>query len=84
MILAARVHLRFVSIHPFADGNERVSRLAMNFVLHGNDYPMLNISYTDRASYYNALERSQVKEDDHYFVRHMIKRYLREYQKYLD
>ena len=80
--LAARVHLRFVTIHPFADGNGRISRLMMNAVLHQHGYPMLSIPYEKRASYYNALERSQVKKDETIFVRWLIKKYLGEYRKY--
>src|SRR3989344_8120425 len=38
--LAALVHIKFVTIHPFADGNGRISRLIMNFVLNKNNYPM--------------------------------------------
>jgi Fic family protein len=80
--LAALVHLKFVSIHPFCDGNGRMSRLLMNFVLNKHNYPMLNIKYSNRDSYYNALERSQVKREDFIFVRHLFKRYLKEYEKY--
>src|SRR3989304_4293423 len=60
--LAALVHLKFVNIHPFGDGNGRISRLMMNFVLHKHGYPMLNIDYKNRNSYYTALERSQLKK----------------------
>ena len=66
--MAALVHLRFVTIHPFGDGNGRVSRLMMNFVLNRNHYPMLNIEYKNRNSYYRALERSQTLQDDHIFA----------------
>ena len=80
--LAAGVHLRFVTIHPFADGNGRMSRLLMNFVLHRNGYPPLNIPYEGRRGYYNALERSQVKESDSTFIQWFFKRYLKEYSTY--
>ena len=83
VVLAALVHLKFVSIHPFSDGNGRVSRLMMNFVLNNNVFPMLNIAYLNRDSYYTALERSQVKKIDQIFVRHIIKKYLGEYKEYL-
>lgn len=75
--LAALVHLRFVTIHPFADGNGRISRLMMNFVLNKKGYPMLNIPYEGRNSYYNALERAQVKKKDEAFVLWFMKNYVK-------
>lgn len=81
--LAALVHLKFVTIHPFSDGNGRISRLIMNFVLKKNKFPLLDIPYLKRDSYYNALERSQVKKDDKIFVQWFFRRYLEEHKKYL-
>lgn len=81
--LAALAHLKFVTIHPFTDGNGRISRLIMNFILNKKGYPMFDILYEGRNSYYNALERSQVKKDDRIFLRWLVKKYLKEYRRYL-
>ncbi len=81
--LAALIHLKFVTIHPFADGNWRISRIMMNFILKRHKFPLLNIPYTKRTSYYNALERSQMKKQEHIFVQWFFKRYLQEYKKYI-
>jgi len=81
--LAAIAHLRFVTIHPFGDGNGRVSRLVMNFILNRKKYPMLDILYENRSSYYNALERSQIKNDERIFLQWFVKRYISEYKRYL-
>jgi len=81
--LAALVHLKFVTIHPFADGNGRISRLMMNFVLNKHNYPMLNIPYEKRTSYYNALERAQLKNHDDIFIQWFFRRYTKEHKKYL-
>jgi len=81
--LAALVHLKFVTIHPFADGNGRISRLMMNFILHKHGYPLLNIPYEKRASYYNALERAQIKKMDGIFLQWFFKLYIKEHKKYL-
>jgi Fic family protein len=81
--LAALVHLKFVTIHPFTDGNGRISRILMNFILNKNGFPMLNIEYSNRNSYYNALERSQIKEEDRIFVAHIVKRYIKEHKRFL-
>lgn len=81
--LSSLVHLKFVSIHPFADGNGRISRLMMNFVLKKYNYPMLNIPYEKRAGYYNALERAQTKNEENIFVQWFFRRYVKEYERYL-
>lgn len=81
--LAALVHLKFVTIHPFTDGNGRISRLMMNFVLKKFKFPMLDIPYTKRNSYYNALERSQINKDNSIFIQWFFRRYLAEYKIYL-
>ena len=81
--LAALVHLRLVTIHPFIDGNGRTTRLIMNFILHKHGYPMFNIPYVNRSSYYNSLERAQTKKIDSIFVQWFFRRYLKENGRYL-
>ncbi|MCX6666080.1 MAG: Fic family protein [Euryarchaeota archaeon] len=81
--LAGLAHLKFVTIHPFGDGNGRLSRLLMNYVLHKNGYPMLIIPYSQRKSYYTALQRSQLKKDENVFILWFFKRYLKEYKHHL-
>ncbi len=75
--LAALVHQVFVSIHPFSDGNGRISRLIQNYILNKFNFPMLIIDYTDRRGYYNVLERSNKKDDPYVFVQWFIRNYLR-------
>ncbi len=83
IFLASLVHLKFESIHPFGDGNGRIGRLFMNYILNKNGHPMLVIDYTQRNSYYNALEHSQTKKDEGIFTIWFFKRYIKEYKKYL-
>jgi len=80
--LAALVHLKFVTIHPFGDGNGRTSRLMMNGVLSRFDYPPLDIEYSDRHSYYTALERSQTNNELP-FLQWFMKRYVKAHERYL-
>ena len=80
---AALAHLKFESIHPFGDGNGRIGRIIMNFILNKNEYPMLDIPYEKRNSYYNALEKAQVKKDERKFVIWFFGRYLKENKRYL-
>jgi len=81
--LAALVHLKFVTVHPFADGNGRISRLMMNFILRKHGFPMLDIHYENRAGYYTALERSQLKRNDAVFLQWFFRRYVKEHKKYI-
>ena len=83
VFLASLVHLKFVSIHPFSDGNGRISRIMMNFVLHKANYPLLNISYNNRDGYYSALEKSQTKKIESIFTLNIFRKYLKEYKRYI-
>lgn len=58
--LAAEFHYRFVCIHPFDDGNGRVARLLMNFILLKNQYPMVIIKSEDKENYLTALQKADL------------------------
>ena len=81
--LAVLVHLKFVTVHPFSDGNGRLARLLMNFVLHRRGFPMFDIPYAGGNSYYGALERAQVRKEEPIFVQWFLRRYVRENRRYL-
>lgn len=51
----ARLHHDFVLIHPFDDGNGRVARLLINYVLLRLSYPPIIIQSADKANYLAAL-----------------------------
>lgn len=53
---AAYFHAKFENIHPFADGNGRCGRLAMNYFLVMHKHPPIIIHEEDRKGYYAALE----------------------------
>lgn len=84
IILAAEMHQRLVTIHPFIDGNGRTSRLVMNLILLQNGYVIANIKgdYESRMSYYQSIENVQTsgnKEDFLLFIAHIEKECLERY-----
>ncbi len=56
--IAAVFHYKFVSIHPFDDGNGRVTRLVMNLLLIKHGYPFSLIRNYDRRRYYDTLRKA--------------------------
>jgi Fic family protein len=70
IILAAEMHERLVTIHPFIDGNGRASRLVMNLILMQKGYLIANIKgdYENRMQYYQSLEKAQTKKDKEDFL----------------
>lgn len=69
VLLAAEMHERLVSIHPFVDGNGRTSRLIMNLILIQHGYTMANLKgeLADRMKYYESLQKVQVDHENEDF-----------------
>jgi Fic family protein len=52
----AKLHLTFEHIHPFGDGNGRIGRVIINYLLIREGYVPINIKFIDRAKYYDAFK----------------------------
>ena len=60
---AAYFHVKFENIHPFADGNGRTGRLAMNYLLVMLGHPPIVVHEEERKEYYAALEAWDTKQN---------------------
>ncbi len=69
LIKAALAHIQFETIHPFLDGNGRIGRLLIAFILHHDralSQPLLYLSLyfkEHRAEYYRMLDRVRIDGD---------------------
>ncbi|MBR4918068.1 MAG: Fic family protein [Bacteroidales bacterium] len=59
--LAALFHYRYIRIHPFEDGNGRIARLMMNFILCRHDYPMIVVRSRKKSEYLEALHQADIE-----------------------
>jgi len=77
--VAAELHYKLVTIHPFIDGNGRTARLLFNRVLLAAGYPVTVIAPEDRLTYLKVLEQAQTggsSEPYYLFMRKAIEKSL--------
>jgi len=74
--LAVIFSMKFVSIHPFIDGNGRVSRLLMNFILQKKKYPWINIYNKQRQKYLNSVRKAN--EENYELILNFLIKTLKE------
>ena len=80
--LASRLHIDFVKIHPFIDGNGRTARILLNLELIKNGYPFVVIEKGDRMEYYKSLDLAHTEGDYRPFF-NLINRCLKKsFEKY--
>ena len=85
VILAAEMHERLVSIHPFIDGNGRTSRLVMNLILLSNGYTLANLkgNASERIKYYQTLEAVQLNHENESFYELITNAVYRSLQEHI-
>ncbi len=75
--LSALIHLRLISLQPFADGNSRLSRLLMNWVLWKKKYPLIDIEVEDLEAYYAAVDMYPIEKNERPFIKYIVRKYLK-------
>ena len=76
--------MEFVTIHPFMDGNGRLARLLMNYVLLSAGLPWVTIRSDERVPFFRAIESAQVDGDAIPFIQfvwHLIQQSATDLQR---
>ena len=83
---AALLHKELVSIHPFIDGNGRISRLVMNLTLIKEGYPVIIIPPILRSGYLDCLRLSDTGNATPFlnFISHIVYDSQKDYLRLLD
>jgi Fic family protein len=84
LLVAAEAHTKFVSIHPFIDGNGRTARLIMNLLLLNSGYPPAIIKVSQRKEYLDSIECWQQSNNDIPFKKLLLESVLQSLEIYLD
>ena len=83
--LAPLFHYRYIRIHPFEDGNGRIARLLVNYILARHGYPMIVVRSRHKSEYLEALHQSdQIVGNAPSDGAHAILNAIRPFHKYMN
>jgi Fic family protein len=82
VMFAAEAHRKLVNIHPFTDGNGRISRLVMNTFLYQDKLFPISIPLLRRVDYYNDLEKNE-REDFGNFIAELELQTIKDLMRHL-
>ena len=82
--LSFKAHFDLVNIHPFGNGNGRLSRLVMNYVQRYHGEPLSLIFKENKSDYLISLNRSRNKNDLSYFYQFMFHQAQKYWLKEMD
>ena len=77
-------HLKLVTIHPWVDGNGRMSRLIMNHLQHEFGLVPSKVLKENKGDYIEALKKSQEEESEVPFLELMFEEHARNLQKEIE
>jgi Fic family protein len=80
-LLSFDVHCQLVTIHPWADGNGRMSRLVMNHLQYEFGLVPVKIVKEDKAEYIQALVEARKQESLEPFREFMLEEHIRNLSK---
>lgn len=60
---AIKIHYKITVMHPFHDGNGRMSRVLLNWLLRIKKLPPVYLKYKDKELYYEALQKADVEKN---------------------
>lgn len=80
--LAAIFHIKFVSIHPFVDGNGRTARLLHNFILKRRDIVPIIYRTKTKQTYYSMLRAAQLHRTHVGFLAYTFDEFVATYEGY--
>jgi len=80
--IAAIMHNKFVTIHPFEDGNGRTARMIHNFILQKNDHYPIIFTKEKQQQYYLALRIGQEYKNYRTFLEYVLGEFGNTFENY--